>query len=123
MYNRDGKEMRTEKKDILSRLVTPTGTKGAPATWHWQPLTNRDKRVPFVPVARPGTKGSSLLSRPGVLGWETGTKRVSQSGQISVSVVVTCPFFHTGLQWLMNSSMLHFINSPRQPCIIYMLAQ
>ena len=49
--------------DLLSRLVTP-------------------------PVAGPGTKGPSLLSRPGVPGWETGTTRVSQPGQISVSVVV-----------------------------------
>ena len=40
--------------------------------------------APFVPVARPGTKGH----RPGVPGWETGTTGVSQPGQISVSVVV-----------------------------------
>ena len=54
--------------------------------------TNRDKRcdkrVLFVPVARPGTKRHPLLSRPGVPGWETGTTEVSQPGQISVSVVV-----------------------------------
>ena len=50
--------------------------------------TNRDKRVLFVPVARPGTKEHPLLSRPGVPGWETGTTRVSQPGQISISVVV-----------------------------------
>jgi len=51
-------------------------------------ITNRDKRVSFVPVARPGTKGFLLLSRHGVPGWETGTKKVSQPGQIKVSVVV-----------------------------------
>ena len=47
-------------------------------------ITNRDKMVSFVPVARPGTKGF----RHGVPGWETGTKKVSQPGQIKVSVVV-----------------------------------
>ena len=43
----------------------------------------------FVPVARPGTKGFLLLSRHGVPGWETGTKKVSQPGQIKVFVVVS----------------------------------
>ena len=52
-------------------------------------ITNRDKRVSFVPVARPGTKGFLLLSRHGVPGWETGTKKVSQPGQIKVFVVVS----------------------------------
>ena len=51
-------------------------------------ITNRDKRVSFVPVARSGTKGFPLLSRHGVPGWETGTKKVSQPGQIKVFVVV-----------------------------------
>ena len=51
-------------------------------------ITNRDKRVSFVPVGRPGTKGFLLLSRHGVPGWETGTKKVSQPGQIKVFVVV-----------------------------------
>ena len=50
--------------------------------------TNRDKRVLFVPVARPGIKGHPLLSRPGVPGWKTGTTDVSQPEQISVYVVV-----------------------------------
>ena len=54
-------------------------------------ITNRDKRVSFVPVARPGTKGFLLLSRHGVPGWETGTKKVSQPGQIKVFVVVFLP--------------------------------
>jgi len=48
----------------------------------------QEKKGPFVPVARPGIKGPPLLSWPGVPGWETGTTRVSQPGQISVSVVV-----------------------------------
>ena len=51
-------------------------------------ITNRDKRVFFVPVARSGTKGFPLLSRHGVPGWETGTKKVSQPGQIKIFVVV-----------------------------------
>ena len=51
-------------------------------------VTNRDKRVSFVPVARPGTKEFALLSWHGVPGWETGTKKVSQPGQIKVFVVV-----------------------------------
>ena len=51
-------------------------------------ITNRDKRVYFVPVARPGTKEFLFLSRHGVPGWETGTKKVSQPGQIKVFVVV-----------------------------------
>ena len=40
----------------------------------------------------PGQK-DPLLSRPGVLGWETGTTRVSLPGQISISVVVTVTVF------------------------------
>ena len=52
-------------------------------------VTNRVKRVLFVPVARPGTKGHPLLSRTGVPGWETGTTAVSQPGQINVFVVVS----------------------------------
>ena len=56
---------------LLSRLVLPTGTKGS--------LLSR--------LPDPGQK-DPLLSRPGVPGWETGTTRVSQPGQISVSVVV-----------------------------------
>ena len=69
-----------KKKDLLSWLVTPTGTKGcashvgAGCTFcpGWC-VTNRDKRSSFVPVARPGTKGHPLLSRTGVPGWEIGT--------------------------------------------------
>ena len=80
--------------DLLSRLVTPTGTKGC--TRHvalaapFVPIgvTNRDKRVLFVPVARPGTKEHPLLSRPDVPGWKTGTTKVFQPGQISLSLVV-----------------------------------
>ena len=66
--------------------------------------TNRDKRVrqprgagsPLPTGIKgcllsllpdPGQK-DPLLSRPGVLGWETWTKRVSQPGQIAYSVVV-----------------------------------
>ena len=60
-------------------------------------ITNRDKRVSFVPVARPGTKGFLLLSRHGVPGWETGTKKVSQPGQIKVFVVVTVQAFVKGM--------------------------
>ena len=45
----------------------------------------------FVPIGvrlpEPGQKGT-LLSRPGVPGWETGTTEIFQPGQISVSVVV-----------------------------------
>ena len=58
-------------------------------------ITNRDKRVSFVPVVRSGTKGFPLLSRHSVPGWETGTKKVSQPGQIKVSVVVTSTNFTT----------------------------
>ena len=58
---------------ILSRLVLPTGTKDS--------LLSR--------LPDPGQKDPPpLLSRPGVPGWETGTTRVSQPGQISLSVVV-----------------------------------
>ena len=89
--------MRKEKQkkmDLLFRLVTPTGTKGCArhvalaAPFVPVGVTNRDKRVLFIPVARPGTKGHPLLSRPGVPGWEIGTTGVSQPGQISISVVV-----------------------------------
>ena len=81
--------------DHLSRLVTPTGTKrcarhvALAAPFVPVGVTNRDKRVLFVPVARPGTKEHPLLlSRTGVSGWETGTTAVSQPGQINVFVVV-----------------------------------
>ena len=81
-----------KKRDILSRLVT--GTKGCASHVALAALfvpvgvTNQGKRSSFVPVARPGTKGHPLLSRTGVLGWETGTTAVSQPGQINVFVVV-----------------------------------
>jgi len=58
-------------------------------------VNNRDKMVSFVPVARPGTKEFALLSRHGVPGWKTGTKKVSQPGQIKVSVVVSSTNFTT----------------------------
>ena len=83
-----------KKIDFLSRLVTPTGTKGCAshvalaAPFVPVDVTNRDKRSSFVPVARPGTKEHLLLSRTGVPGWETGTTGVSQPGQINVFVVV-----------------------------------
>ena len=64
----------------MSRLVTPTGTKGC--------ASHVALAAPFVPVARPGTKGPPLLSWPGVPGWEIGIIRISQLEQISVSVVV-----------------------------------
>ena len=54
----------------LSRPFVPVG------------VTNRDKMVLFVQVARPGSKGHPLLSRPRGPGWETGTTGVSQPGQI-----------------------------------------
>ena len=79
-----------KKRDLLSWLVTPTGTKGCASHvgagctfcpgWCYQP----GQKV----VARPGTKGHPLLSRTGVPGWETGTTAVSQPGQINVFVVV-----------------------------------
>ena len=47
-------------------------------------VTNRDQKSSFVD---PGQKGA-LLSRLGGPGWETGTKGVSQPGQIPRSVVV-----------------------------------
>ena len=51
----------------------------------------------FVPVARPGTKGFLLLSRHGIPGWETGTKKVSQPGQIKVCVVVNASIYFKNL--------------------------
>ena len=68
-----------KKKDLLSRLVTPTGTKG--------PLLSR--------LPDPGEKGTPF-SRTGVPGWETGTTAVSQPEQINVFVVVveTQPWRH-----------------------------
>ena len=86
------KELRKEKQK--KKESHQPGQKGAPATWRWQHLLS-------WLVTPTGTKGSllsrlpdpgqkdPLLSRPGVPGWETGTTRVSQSGQISVSVVVS----------------------------------
>ena len=60
------REEEQKKIDLLSRLVTPTGTKGCArhvalaAPFVPVGVTNRDKRVLFVPVARPGTKGHSF---------------------------------------------------------------
>ena len=72
---------------------TPTGTKGCASHvgagctfcpgWCYQPGQKL-----FVLVARPGTK-VPLLSRPGVPGWKTGTIKVSQPRQISISVVLS----------------------------------
>jgi len=65
------------KRTLLSRLVIPTGTKGAASTmWLAHPfvpvgVTNRDKMMLFV-----------LLSWSGGSGWETGITGVSQPGQI-----------------------------------------
>ena len=77
-----------EKRDLLSQLVQPRGADSLFCPdWCYQP----GPKGPFVPVARPGTKGPPLLSRPGGPGLKAGTKSVSQSGQISVSVVVNPP--------------------------------
>ena len=72
--------------NLLSRLLTPTGTKGCA-----RHVALAAPFIPFgvVPVARSGTKGHPLLSRPGVPGWETGAIEIFQSRQISVSVVVS----------------------------------
>ena len=70
--NRDKTPTGTKGCALLSRLVLPAGTKGS--------LLSR--------LPDPGQK-PPFLSRPGVSGWETGTTRVSQPGQISVSVVVS----------------------------------
>ena len=72
-----------KKRDLLSRLVTPTGTKGC--------------------ASATGTK-EELLSRTGVPGWETGTTGVSQPGQINVFVVVVPLTFACGVNFF--SSML-----------------
>ena len=61
-------------KKLLSRLVTPTGTKGRSLL----------SRLPDSGQKDP------LLSRPGVPGWETRTTRVSQLGQISLTKHVFC---------------------------------
>ena len=67
-----GTPVRDKRGALLSRLVTPTGTKG--------PLLSR---LPDL-----GQKGTPFLSRTGIPGWETGTTGVSQPGQINVFVVV-----------------------------------
>ena len=75
--------------DLLSRLVIPTGTKGCArhvalaAPFVPLGVTNRDKRVLFVPVARPGTKGHPFcpglafpVGKPGQQGfpnWDKST--------------------------------------------------
>ena len=97
-YNWIEKELRKGKHKKKGPFVSVGNTnrdkKGAPAMWAlaapFVPIgvTNRDKRSSFVPVARPGTKQHPLLSRTGVLGWETGTTGVSQPGQINIFVVV-----------------------------------
>jgi len=42
----------------------------------------------FYPGCQTWDKRTPLLSQPGVPGWETGTTRIFQPGQISVSIVV-----------------------------------
>ena len=49
------------------------------------------KRDLLSRLPHPGQKGTPLLSRTGVPGWETGTTAVSQPGQINVFVVVLTP--------------------------------
>src|SRR6185503_12707405 len=88
------KEKHEKKRDILSRLVTPNGTKGCAShvgvgctfcpCWCYQP----GQKVLFCPGCQTRDKRAPLLSRTGVPGWETGTTGVSQPGQISVFVVV-----------------------------------
>ena len=87
-----------KKRDLLSRLVTPTGTKGCASHvgagctfcpgWCYQP----GQKVLFCPGCQTRDKRAPLLSRTGVLGWETGTTAVSQPGQINVFVVVILHF-------------------------------
>ena len=71
-----------KKRDLLSRLVISTGTKGCASHVALAAL--------FARLPDPGQKDppTPLLSRPGVPGWETVTTRVSQPEQISVSVAV-----------------------------------
>ena len=75
--------------DILSRLVLrvrqarDAGSTFCPG-WCYQ---LRQKGA-FCPGCQTRDKRAALLSRPGVPGWETGTKRVFQPGQIACSVVV-----------------------------------
>ena len=76
-----------KKRDLLSRLVTPTGTKGC-ATHVGAGSTFCPGWCSFCPGCQTRDKRTPFLSRPGVPGWETGTTRVSQPGQISLSVVV-----------------------------------
>ena len=54
-----------KKKDLLSRLVTPTGTKG------W--ASHVGAGCTFCPGCQTRDKRAPLLSRTGVPGWETGT--------------------------------------------------
>ena len=48
----------------------------------------KKKRDLLSRLPHPGQKGTPLLSRTGVPGWETGTTAVSEPGQINVFVVV-----------------------------------
>jgi hypothetical protein len=61
-----------KKRDLCSRLVLPTGTKGPHLSW----------------LADPGQKGT-LLSHLGGPGWEIGIKDLSQPGQKAYSVAVS----------------------------------
>ena len=86
-----------KKRDLLSRLVTPTGTKGCASHvgagstfcpgWCYQP----GQKVLFCPGCQTRDKRAPLLSRTGVPGWETGTTAVFQPGQINIFVVVSDP--------------------------------
>ena len=83
------KELSKEKQE---KKEHQPGQKGAPATWRWQHLLSRWRTL-LSRLPDPGQK-DPLLSRPGVPGWETGITRVSQPGQISLSVVVRAKYIN-----------------------------
>ena len=95
-YNWIRKELRKGKQEKkgtnTNRDKRVPQPRGAGSTfcpdWCYQP----GQKVAFCPGCQTRDKMTPLLSRPGVPGWEIGTTRVSQPGQISHSVVVRAKY-------------------------------
>jgi len=103
-----------KKRDILSRLVTPTGTKGCASHvgagctfcpgWCYQPNTNRDKRSSFVPDWR------SRLGNRDNRGFPTGTNQCFCSSvsisNVAGSLLSTCMLTYPGIFGMIDDTLL-----------------
>src|SRR6185503_2627811 len=113
------KEKHEKKRDILSRLVTPNGTKGCASHvgagctfcpgWCYQP----GQKVLFCPGCQTRTKGHPLLSRTGVPGGEirttggfpTGTNQRFCSSEKCLTNIINL-LVRLSISWIYEISVL-----------------